>query len=202
MASKLVNFNRVLAWSDFAKVKRTPAPAQTAEVAQTAADIAPSGFGVERVAGSHSVRLKDSLQVSIEFKPRDSWVYDWVFTQPQAYQDDLLNHENGHYRIVALIGRDFFLALMALRANSYANASALQKDISQAGKDIASKAQPAQDKYDVQTKNGTDAGQQKLWDGYISKATITPVTPAQTADDGTPVKIPFLTVLSGAGITL
>jgi hypothetical protein len=32
-------------------------------------------------------------------------------------------------------------------------------------KAIAEKAQPAQDKYDDETKNGLDSGKQKLWDG-------------------------------------
>ena len=193
---------RVLTWNDFAKLNQSPPAGSTVEVAQTATDIVPSGFGVERIVGSSSVRLKDSIEVRIEFKPKSSWVFNWVFTQPQSYQNDLLNHENGHYKIVGLIARDFFLALMKLKANTYPNAAALQADLDQVKKATAEKAQPAQDKYDDQTKNGTDAAQQKLWDGYISKSFSTPVSPAEQAADGTPIKIPFLTVLSQAGISL
>lgn len=202
MPSKLLNLTRVLTWSDFARVNKSPAPGQTMEVAQTATDIVPSGFGIEHIPGGSSVRLKDSVQVEIQFKPKDSWVFNWVFTQSQSYQDALLNHENGHYKIVGLIARDFFLALMALKANTYPNASALQTDLRQVSDSIAAKAQPAQDKYDDETKNGTDASKQATWDGYILKAFTTPVSPAQQAADGTPIKIPFLTVLSQAGITL
>lgn len=193
---------RVLTWNEFARVKGAPAPGQTAEVAQTATDIVPSGFGFERIVGSPSIRIKDTIEVRIEFQPKNSWVFDWVFTQPQSYQNDLLNHENGHYKIVALIGRDFFLALMALKGNTYSNTGALQADLDQAKKSIAEKAQPAQDKYDDQTKNGADSAQQSLWDGYISKAFTTPVSPPQQAADGTSIKIPFLTVLTQAGISL
>src|SRR6202162_2560268 len=196
MASRLLNLLRVLTWNDFAKLNQSPAPGSTAEVAQTATDIVPSGIATEPIVGSSSVRLKDTIEVRIEFKPKESWVFKWVFTQPQSYQDDLLNHENGHYKIAALIGRDFFLALMKLKANTYANAAALRGDIDRAKKAIAEKAQPAQDKYDDDTKNGTYSGQQTLWDGYISKAFVTPVNPAEQAADGTPIKISFLTVLS------
>ena len=202
MASKLLNLMRVLSWNDFTKLNQSPAPGSTAEVAQTATDIVPSGFAVEHVVGSSSVRLKDTIEVKIEFKPKESWVFNWVFTQPASYQNDLLNHENGHYKIAALIGRDFFLALMKLKANTYANAAALQADLDQVKKSIAAKAQPAQDKYDVDTKNGRDSGQQSLWDGYITKSFSTPVNPAEQAADGTPIKIPFLTVLSQAGINI
>ena len=202
MPSRLLNLTRVLTWNDFAKVNKSPDPGQTVEVAQTATDIVPSGFGVERMVGSSSVRLKDTVEVRIEFQPKQSWVYNWVFTQSQSYQNDLLNHENGHYKIVALIGRDFFLALMRLKANTYPNAGALQADLSKVSKAIAEKAQPAQDKYDDQTKNGTDAAQQKLWDGYITTSFTTPVSPPEQAADGTPIKVPLLTVLSQAGINL
>jgi Bacterial protein of unknown function (DUF922) len=202
MASRLLNLLRVLTWNDFAKLNQSPAPGSTAEVAQTATDIVPSGIATEPIVGSSSVRLKDTIEVRIEFKPKESWVFKWVFTQQQSYQDDLLNHENGHYKIAALIGRDFFLALMKLKANTYANAAALRGDIDRAKKAIAEKAQPAQDKYDDDTKNGTDSGQQTLWDGYISKAFVTPVNPAEQAADGTPIKISFLTVLSQAGINI
>jgi len=202
MASRLLNLMRVLTWNDFTKLKQSPAPGSTAEVAQTATDIVPSGIATEPIVGSSSVRLKDTIEVRIEFKPKESWVFNWVFTQPQSYQDDLLNHENGHYKIAALIGRDFFLALMKLKANAYANTAALRADIDRVKKAIAEKAQPAQDKYDDDTKNGTDSRQQTLWDGYISKASITPVNPAEQAADGTPIKIPLLTVLSQAGINI
>ena len=202
MPSKLLNLMRVLTWNDFKQLKQSPPAGSTVEVAQTATDIVPSGFGVEHMVGSSSVRLKDTVEVRIELKAKESWVFDWVFTQSQAYQTDLLNHENGHYKIVALIGRDFFLALMKLKANTYANAGALQADLNQVKKATAEKAQPAQDKYDDDTKNGTDSAQQKLWDGYISKAFNTPVSPAEQAADGTPIKIPLLTVLSQAGINI
>lgn len=202
MPSRLLNLTRVLTWNDFARVKGGPPPGQTIEVAQTAADIVPSGFGVERVPGGHTIRMRDSVEVKIEFKPKESWVFEWVFTQPQQYQSDLLNHENGHYKIVALIGRDFFLALMALKGNTYPSAGALQAGLNQASTNIAQKAQPAQDKYDDLTKNGNDPAQQTLWDGYISKAFTTAVNPPQQAADGTSIKIPLLTVLSQAGITI
>ena len=50
--------------------------------------------------------------------------------------------------------------------------------------------------------HGTDSAEQKLWDSYISKSFNTPVNPPEQAADGTPIKIPFLTVLSQAGISI
>ena len=171
------------------------------EVAATAVEIVTVGIDLERPRGASGVRLRDSVTVRIEFKPRESWVFDWVFTQSQSYQDDLLNHENGHYKLTALLGRDYFMALMQVKANTYPDARALQAALNQA-QQPAAKAQATVRRYDDLTTNGTDSAQQTLWDGYFSRAFTQAAVPAQTAPDGSPVRIPLLTVLSQAGIVI
>ncbi len=202
MPSTLANLLKTLTWNDFPHQRRPePGPGQTIHGAQIGVDIAPSGFGLDPVPGG-GFRIRDSIRVSIEYRRHLSWVADWVFTRPQSYQDALLAHEQGHYNLVALLGRDFFLALMRLKANTYPNAGAAQADLNAASTSIAAKAQDLQDRYDTDTVNGTNASQQARWLGFINTAFTMPVNPPQSAADGTPIKIPILTVLSQNGITI
>jgi hypothetical protein len=201
MPSTLANLMKTLSWNDFPHQRRPePGPGDTAHGAQIAVDISPSGFGIEHAAGG--IRIRDSIRVSIEFRRHMSWVAEWVFNRPQTYQDSLLAHEQGHYNLVALLGRDFFLALMRLKANTYANAGAAQSDLTATSNATAAKAQALQDRYDTDTTNGTNAQQQARWLGFINTAFTTPVNPPQTAADGVPIKIPILSVLSQNGINI
>lgn len=203
MPSRLVNLFRTLSWSDFPHVDhQAPAAGQTVEGAATQADISPSGFAMDSIPGTRSFRIRDSITVSIEFRRNSSWVANWVFDQSQSFQDSLLAHEQGHYNIAALIGRDFFLELMQLKANQYNSAAAAQADLTAVSARTAGKAQAAQDRYDADTANGTNTAQQTIWNAFITSAFTMPVSPARQAADGTPIKVPLLTVLSQAGINL
>jgi len=161
-----------------------------------------TGLGLETIPGGGGARLRDSVVVTVEFRRHESWVANWVFTQPQSFQDDLLAHEQGHYNIAALFGRDFFLALMRLKANSYSGASGVQTDLNRLQQDIVAKAQPAQDRYDDDTHNGYDAAQQARWNGFINAAFTRSASPPQQAPDGTPIKVTLLSVLAQSGINL
>lgn len=203
MPSSMRNLSRTLTWNDFPRVQRpVPSPGQFVEAAETAADIVPAGFGLESAPGGGGVRIRDSITVTIEFRRHQSWVANWVFTRPPSFQTALLAHEQGHYNIAALFGRDFFLALMRLKANTYPDAAGAQADLNAAQTDIAAKAQPAQDRYDVDTQNGTNATQQARWNGFINAAFTQPANPLEQAADGTPIKITLLKVLAQAGINL
>ncbi|HEY9141160.1 MAG TPA: hypothetical protein VIN93_09725 [Bryobacteraceae bacterium] len=103
---------------------------------------------------------------------------------------------------MALLGRDFFLSLMRLKATTYANTGAVQADLTAASTATASKAQALQDRYDTDTQNGTNATQQARWLGFITTAFTMPVSPPQTAADGVSVKVPILAVLAQNGIAI
>jgi hypothetical protein len=123
MPSKLHNLFRTLAWSDFPRAnKPAPGPGEFVHGAQCKTDIVPSGFALDKVGSLY--RIRDSIDVKIEYRRNESWVANWVFKESKSFQDDLLNHEQGHYNIAALFGRDFFLALMRLKPKTYANAAA------------------------------------------------------------------------------
>jgi hypothetical protein len=199
MPSRLHNLFRTLTWDDFTSVDRAPpGPNDTAEAAEIPVNINVSGLGVAGVPGTRSVTLADTLQVRVELGR--CTVSSWVFDRDQAFQDNLLRHEQGHYDITALIARDWFLAMMRLKANRYDGAGALQQDINNLDTQIRAKGQPVTDVYDTDTQRGADATQQARWNGFISSAFNTPATPAQTAADGTSIKVTLLSVLAQAGI--
>jgi len=141
MASQLVNLMRVLSWNDYPRQSSpAPGPNETKFGALTATMIKPSGWGVEPIPGTKLSRLRDSVTVTVEFVKEQSWVEDWVFTKPQGFQDDLLTHEQGHYKLAALLARDAFLAFMQLKSKQYAHSQDLQKDLNQITSNILSKA--------------------------------------------------------------
>jgi hypothetical protein len=131
-----------------------------------------------------------------------SWVEDWVFTKDQAFQDNLLMHERGHYQLAALLARDAFLAFMQLKTKQYAHSQGLQKDLNQITTNILSKAGALDKKYEDETQNGTVANKQVQWSAFIRTAFTTPANPPQTAADGASVKIPILSVLAQSGVNL
>ena len=80
---------------------------------------------MQHIRGSSPARfqLQDSFSTTVDFG-RDSFVMSWVFSRPQQFQTDLLNHEQGHYNITALVCRDCFVDVMLLKDQSFATAEA------------------------------------------------------------------------------
>jgi hypothetical protein len=209
LPSKLEGLFKTLTWADFGKKSLTPSPGQTIHLAQTAVTIAPSlpNPTIVPVPGSKPTvyQLSDKVVVKIVFDKSNSWVADWVFTQSTTFQNDLLNHEQGHYNLVALIARDLFVDIMLLKGQTFASASAGIAAIKpllapfQANPHISQKVA---DKYDssAQTNNGTDKTAQAKWDGFIKKAFTDPRTPASSSPDGKTHKVRIVDVLKAAGI--
>lgn len=205
MASQLLNFKKQLRWSDFGLPvdKPVPGPGQTATAAFTYTNYVYSA-NAEPVPGTNPprYRLKDDVRVTIQFKRPPSWVASWVFKTSVLEQNRILNHEQGHYDLVALLVRDMFIDIMELKQNAYGTAQAVMNEINRIIQRYDSKSQPAQDRYDVNTNHGNNQSQQAHWDGFIHKAFTQQRNPPIQAPDGTPYKIPLLTVLQQAGITL
>src|SRR3989442_3063896 len=117
MASSLSGLIRVLTWTDFPRRQgNAPGPGQSATAAHTHSSYSSSAASVQPIAGSHPAqfRLVDNLTVSVTFGRNQSYVMSWVFGRPQQFQDDMLNHEQGHYNITALVSRDYFVDVMLL----------------------------------------------------------------------------------------
>jgi hypothetical protein len=210
MPSKLEGLFKTLAWSDFQKKSFTPQPGVVAHLAATAVTIVPTlpNPTIIPVPGKkNAYQLSDNVVIKITFSASQSWVADWVFTQPKTYQDNLLKHEQGHYDLTALLARDLFVDLMLLKSQTFTSAGEginAIKAILAPFQTVPSIAQKVTDKYDdkSQTHNGTDQAAQAKWDGYIKKAFSDPRNPPTSSPDGTAHKVRIVDVLKSAGITL
>ena len=202
MPSTLTNFSRTLSWGDFGTpvVRAAPPPGSNSEGAHTWVIAEVDSLGLDKVSGGF--RLKDSIVVTIELVPAKTWVATFVFTSPQAFQDSLLAHEQGHYNIGALHGLDLFLALTQLKANTYPNSAKAQADLNAAQQKVNLKAQPLQDRYDTDTNGGLNAAQQALWNGYISKAMTNNGTSGTSPGQPGSSYVSLLDVLAQAGINV
>lgn len=202
MPSQLVGLFRTLAWSDYpARQEALPGAGVVRVAALTDATIA-SQSAPEVIPGTRSIRLRDSVKVTIALDTQASFKKSWVASLPQAEQDDLLAHEQGHYNLVALLGRDFFLALMQLKSKAYGGQGDLVNDINAADRTIALKSKPVQKAYDDDTKAGADKTAQAKWNGFISAAFSTPASPLRHTPDGVSVKVPILTILRQGGVSI
>jgi hypothetical protein len=205
MPSQLSNLKKQLQWSDFGPPANRPAPGpgQTATAALTHTDYTFS-MNAERIAGTNPprFRLKDDVTISIRFRRPPSWVANWVFQRSSQEQNRLLHHEQGHYDLVALLVRDMFIDIMQLKQNTYNTARAVLDAVSQIQQRYSPKIQPVQARYDTDTNHGNTQTQQTSWDRFIQSAFTQARNPPMQAPDGTSYKVPLLTVLQRAGITV
>jgi hypothetical protein len=204
MPSKLENLKRMLAWSDFTtKPATAPGAGQFAVAAFTDSAYRPFNWSVAVAPNSKptAYQLADNITITIELRP-GSWVASWVSSRSAQEKKDLLNHEQGHYNITALMARDLFVDLMLLKSKQFSDAQKAKTAIETITKRYStSEIQKIHTKYDsdAETKHGFLKAGQTRWDGYLNKAFTTPRTPASSAPDGTAHKITLLEVLKAAG---
>ncbi len=209
MASRLENLFKTLTWNNFPRSSVTPGPGQRIHVALTSVFINPRlpNPTIIPVAGRRPTvyQLSDNVVIKVEFDRAGSWVSDWVFTQPQSFQDQLLKHEQGHYNLTALVARDLFVDLMLLKQQTFRTSSeginAIRPLIAplQANPHIS---QRISDLYDSanQTENGYKDAVQTRWDGYIHTAFHTPRPGGTNAPGGVAHKVRIVDVLRQAGL--
>jgi len=187
MPSVLRNLSHTLSWSDF----RGQVPSNASLNAQTAVDIEFTRLEVERT--SSGVRLRDNVILTIALKHNQSWA------KQNARTAALLNHEQGHYHITALTGRDMFIDLMQLKSQTFSGDPALQSEFN--GIRARYNAQAMHDKYDArsETDHGRDSAKQRIWDGYFQRARTHPRSPRLVAPDGAVYKVRLRDVLRAAG---
>ena len=208
MASRLDNLFKTLNWGNFSRRSVTPSPGQRIHVALTSVFINPTlpQPTIIPVPGSRPTvyQLNDSVVVKVEFDPAGSWVSDWVFTQSQAFQDQLLNHEQGHYNLTALVARDLFVDLMLLKGRTFRTSSeginAIRPIIAplQTTPHISQRISNLYDSNN-ETKNGYDQTAQQRWDGYIRTAFNTARSSGTMAPGGVAHKVRIVDVLRNAG---
>jgi hypothetical protein len=204
MASKLVGLFKTLEWSDFGTPRKSadPAPGARATAANTDADFSftagPSPLPVLDAPGKFT--LNDNLEITINFKKATSFVNDWVFRRPNAFQDTVLKHEQRHYDVAALIARDLFIDLMQLKAQTFDSTMALQTAINAIQGKYKGKIKSINSLYDGETENGGKSAEQTKWDGFFDEAFTKERVPRIVAPDGKAYKTPLLDVLNAAGI--
>ena len=196
MPSRLVGLFKTLTWNDF---QGTPDPKKPALDAFTHATFALPVVNPVPVPGTKDFHFDDNVVITISMDSWKSWKRQANLTSKgTAYANDLLKHEQGHYNIVALLARDLFIEIMQLKPNTYPNASAAIADLRPIIAKFNGKAEKVSIIYDSvnETNHGVNSAQQSKWNLMISKAFTAPRSPAMSAPDGTPYKVPFLNVLS------
>jgi hypothetical protein len=137
---------------------------------------------------------------------------------PAQLQQELLEHEQGHYDITALVARDLFIHLMQLKGSNYPNAAAGQRDFVDWVNMYQSKRQKIQTAYDAETGHSQanvfvpstnlftpphqKGAPQIKWEGLIASAFTTPRPSGELAPDKAPYKVELEDVLIKAGISL
>ena len=121
LGSKLVGLKRKLAWDDF----KGPVPAGSSFLSGTDMGVdrkvGGTAFGTSSFEGSgSSFKLKDAVVITINFDEKKSWKNTGSLNATQ--EQLLLEHEQGHYDIAALVARDMFIAIMALKAQTFPTA--------------------------------------------------------------------------------
>ena len=202
MPSRLVGLNRKLNWREFIgnptaedlqKIARiaSRATGMTVGSAQTSSDFTVNFGG--KVAtdpvltadpdNPKAFVLANDIVVNVVFDANRSWKRIDPLTLTGS--NFLLDHEQGHYNISALMGRDCFLKLMQLKANSYGS----RADGEQAAKNVIAfyhdRLDPAQDTYDSDTTHGAwfvpssvglerKGSDQTKWEGFMTRARTEP----------------------------
>ena len=148
--------------------------------------------------------LVDSVTVRVTFDRNQSFVSSWVFGRSQQFQTDMLNHEQGHYNITALVSRDFFIDIMLLKAQTFATAQAGLAAVNKIQQDSVDKIRTIQQLYDRDVHPEQNSGKsrgpvQQGWDGFIRTAFTQSRSTGTQAPDGTFHKVRLIDTLSQGG---
>jgi len=147
---------RALTWDDFQELGARPADAEGTENAQIHSDVnQPERVSVSREGGQRRV---SSLTVTISIVRADTWVVR------SAKTPELLSHEQGHYDITGLTGRDMGNEILAARAGTLED---LQRQITGIIERARQRAQDLNARYDTETGGGRNRDAQRRWDERI-----------------------------------
>lgn len=140
--------------------------------------------------------LRDEVTIAAVFNGAKSWkVIDHLSDKGKEW---LLDHEQGHYNISALMARDCFIDMMQLKSQVFAT----EADGVAAANGVFTKYHDAldkvQNKYDWDTNHGewfvpsfgpaSKGSEQLRWESYISRAFTEERSPTVTAPDGATYK--------------
>jgi Bacterial protein of unknown function (DUF922) len=206
MSSKLIGLIHKLEWKEFMGKPNQAEIAKLQKVAATSGKTV--GMAATRstfdVSGSTT---NDDIVITAFFNPGLSWKQ--INSLSASGAQFLLDHEQGHYDITALMARDCFIELMQLKSKTFPNAVAAQDEQNKIVADFQRKLNAIQDTYDFETNHGAWVSPARLperkgtvqiqWEGFIQTAMTQERSPKETAPDGTTYKVPLLEVLDKKG---
>jgi hypothetical protein len=136
----------------------------------------------------------------VSFTRDQSFVMKWVFDDSQQFQNDLLNHEQGHYNISALLARDCFVDVMLLKLLTFRTVEDGTAKVHQIKQGSLHKARAINDLYDKEIhpeqRSGNSRGPiQQSWDSFIQSAFTKARSTGTQSVDGIPHRVRLVDVL-------
>jgi hypothetical protein len=174
--------------------------------AQSAPGFSPTGIGTqtEGQGATQTWKLTDTINVAVTWDSAKCWVLPSVAGMAADEKTRLLNHEQGHYNLAALLARDMFLEMMQLKGSRFSSSSAIATEVKALHARYSGVAQPLQDLYDAktQTDHGRDKTAQAKWDAFIQTAFTKERVPQILTPDGKAYKEEILGILRQNGIPI
>jgi hypothetical protein len=212
LTSKLIGRKRQLSWD--ADYKGTPDSKSPFEaLTKTGADVkvggaSPGASSFEALGGAF--KLKDAVVVTVDIDRKRSWKKASVDNAPDSQRKRLLEHEQGHYDIAALMARDMFIEIMALKPRGFATRTDGFRELADVINRHGTLLSSVDALYDSTGETGHIAIDhsafgarkplaQSRWEGFIAKAFTEERTPQVTAPDGATYKVRLVDVLRAAG---
>jgi hypothetical protein len=122
-------------------------------------------------------KMREDPDVIVVINTSQMWVANWLFSRPQAEQDSVLAHEQGHYEISMLAASDIFSRLCDIQGGAFATAQEGVNAMNQLQNTLGN-YQPIHDKYDQDTQHGQITAMQAAWNKALSNARVTFKPPA------------------------
>jgi len=153
---RLRGWPRSISWDEFHEVSHRPSGQEEDAQIETTLE-QPSRVRIVREGGQ--LRLGDYVG-TLRVVGRNSWIVSSKKT------DALLRHEQGHFDISGLVGRDLMTALGNLRAQ---NAQELQREVTRLYEAYDAWGDQLSEEYDDQTNHGRNADAQQDWETRIAE---------------------------------
>jgi hypothetical protein len=148
----LNGFARVLSWRDF----QGPVPEEEEHIAETVTRVrCAMGYGWSR----NAYRYNDRLVVNIVMLTGESWA------KTSGRTDRLLRHEQGHYDISAIVGREIHRRLVGFTSETESDMQAEFDRVVGEGQALLNQLQSndGDGLYDVQTNHALNTDAQARW---------------------------------------
>lgn len=202
MPSKLTGVERRLRWGDFKSVATPPPGVPAAAVAQTIPfhtatgglprNVSPAGF-------TPYYEVPDTLIINVTLKS-DSWRLDSVSSWSGADQVWLINHEQGHYDIYALLVRDFFVRVQGVIGKPFTDEAELRELLLDHRAATIGRIAGLQQDYDHDTSNSRNGTEQWNWSCAIQRAKQLHRIPLVEGPDGRYLRVELMDELKSAGL--